>query len=240
MNLILFDEGELDYELPYKDPRAVHISEILGLNEGDEFSAGIIGERRGRGQLLSREPGGWRIRLVPLDDSPPLHPVTLVLGCPRPPVARRILKDMSTMGVREIRVCSTDLNEKSYLTAKFWREGRWRDAAVNGAVQGGTTLIPAVRTADTLNGAMEDLPAGPEIRRMALDNDSQSISFGTLEAEFREAVLAVGPERGWSDRERVDLAARGFTPVRLGNRILRTETACTLGVGLTLLRLDLY
>jgi 16S rRNA (uracil1498-N3)-methyltransferase len=38
-------------------------------------------------------------------------------------------------------------------------------------------------------------------------------------------VVGVGPEGGWSPRDREQLVAAGFSGVRLGPRILRTETA---------------
>jgi 16S rRNA (uracil1498-N3)-methyltransferase len=38
-------------------------------------------------------------------------------------------------------------------------------------------------------------------------------------------VLAAGPEAGFSDSEEQFLLRAGFQPVRLGPRILRTETA---------------
>ena len=317
MNLILFDKEELNRELAYSDPRAVHMGRILKLDEGDEFLAGLIGGPKGRGRLLSRESRGWRIGFTPLGESPPLHPLTLVLGCPRPPTARRILKDMCSMGLKEIRVCSTDLNEDSYLGAKFWREGLWKAALRDGAMQSAATLLSGVKTAPSLQGVLDDLPRGPGIRRIALECDSRvsppeprgadipavgaarldasavgearavgrsgaveaarldgweagearldtsgvgrSGGVGAVEAarvdasavgeagavgaagfSGDEAVLAVGPERGWSHRERGILAEHGFTPVRLGERILRTETACAAGAGLMLLQLGIY
>jgi len=39
-------------------------------------------------------------------------------------------------------------------------------------------------------------------------------------------TLAIGSERGWSDREREMLEAAGFLRLSLGSRALRTETAC--------------
>ena len=38
-------------------------------------------------------------------------------------------------------------------------------------------------------------------------------------------TLAIGPEGGWSTRDREQLQAAGFAGLRLGPRILRTETA---------------
>ncbi|MCK7479782.1 MAG: RsmE family RNA methyltransferase [Candidatus Moduliflexus flocculans] len=44
----------------------------------------------------------------------------------------------------------------------------------------------------------------------------------------------MGSERGWTDRELDSLAAAGFRFASLGDRILRTETACTAAVTLAL------
>jgi len=234
MNLILFEEEELGNDLDYSDPRAVHIREILHLDIGDDFSAGIIGGPRGRARLNSEGASGWKWTFKPLDVPPPLFPLTLILGCPRPPVARRILKDMSSLGLREIRVSSTDLNEKSYLGSKLWREGLWRKALIDGAVQGGSTLIPAVRTGSDLKHILKDLPGDTE--KIAMDNEEGLQAFGKWNPteEYSAAALAIGPERGWSPREREILDSAGFIRLHLGERILRTETACSAASALIL------
>jgi RsmE family RNA methyltransferase len=142
------------------------------------------------------------------------------------------------MGVREIRVSSTDLNEKSYLTSRLWRDGLWRKALIDGAVQCGSAVLPAVRTGVNLERSLEDLPAAAV--RVALDNGDGLNTFGSWEADFGEAVLAVGPERGWSDRERGILDSCGFARLHLGERILRTETACTVGAALLMSRIGCF
>jgi len=225
MNLILFDDDELGRDLDYEDPRAVHIRDILHLEKGDDFAAGIIGGPRGRARLNARGVSGWKWTFNPLEESPPLLPLTLILGCPRPPVARRLLKDMSSLGLREIRVSSTDLNEKSYLSSKLWREGLWRDALIEGAVQ---------------KRILEDLPG--EMEKIAMDNDEGLRSFGDWNrtAVYSAAVLAIGPERGWSSREREILDSTGFNRLHMGKRILRTETACSVASALILSSMGYY
>jgi len=245
MNLILFEEKELETLLPYNDPRAVHIRDILHLGEGDSFSAGIIGGQIGKGKLIRQDGEGWRWTFSPTGPPPPLHPITLILGCPRPPVARRLLKDMSTLGIREFRVCTTDLNEKSYLGSKLWREGLWKNALIAGAVQGGSTLIPAMKTGSGLDESLDGLPPGAW--KIAFDNEVGLQAFGSWKNNNifgrnpdNTAVLAVGPERGWSDRERDVLDNSGFIRLHLGERILRTETACSIGVGLMLSKMGFF
>jgi 16S rRNA (uracil1498-N3)-methyltransferase len=48
------------------------------------------------------------------------------------------------------------------------------------------------------------------------------------------AALLVGPEGGWTDGERADLAAQGCRAVRLGPTVLRVETAALAGAALLL------
>jgi RsmE family RNA methyltransferase len=44
-------------------------------------------------------------------------------------------------------------------------------------------------------------------------------------------ALAIGPEGGWVDFELTLLAARGFVPFSLGERILRVEVAVPYALG---------
>jgi 16S rRNA (uracil1498-N3)-methyltransferase len=48
-------------------------------------------------------------------------------------------------------------------------------------------------------------------------------------------ALLVGPEGGWAPAEREELAAAGWAPVTLGDRILRIETAALVGAAALLL-----
>ena len=53
-----------------------------------------------------------------------------------------------------------------------------------------------------------------------------ALSLSTLEPPGGQSILlAVGPEGGWSPRDRDELVAAGFDGMRLGPRVLRTETA---------------
>ena len=240
MNLILFESKELDAPLPPGDSRVVHVLEILKLGPGDEFAAGVIGGPTGRARLGDFGPEGfaWSFDADPDQTEPTeLHPLVLVLGCPRPPVARRLLKDMSAMGLQEIRACRTDLNEGSYVTSRLWRDGLWRRALIDGAMQGVSTRLPAVRTDRSLESALGGLPAGRGILRIALDTGPGTVPMENSPLAGDRIVLAVGPERGWSDRERRILDDQGFRRERLGRRVLRTETACAVGAGILLHRI---
>ncbi|WP_141696044.1 RsmE family RNA methyltransferase, partial [Xanthomonas translucens] len=61
-------------------------------------------------------------------------------------------------------------------------------------------------------------------RKLTLDPQGEQ-RLRTLEIAGNAATIAIGPEGGWSPRDRAALHAAGFAGLRLGPRILRTETA---------------
>ena len=61
--------------------------------------------------------------------------------------------------------------------------------------------------------------------RLSLDPEAEADVASLPALGGRIVVIAIGPEGGWSSRDRVALADAGFTGLRLGPRILRTETA---------------
>jgi 16S rRNA (uracil1498-N3)-methyltransferase len=62
------------------------------------------------------------------------------------------------------------------------------------------------------------------VARFLLDPEATA-SIASMPAPGAACVLAVGPEGGWSPRDRAQLEGAGFAGLRLGPRILRTETA---------------
>ena len=74
----------------------------------------------------------------------------------------------------------------------------------------------------------------PALRGVDLDIAAGESRFAA--ADGSEAVLLVGPEGGWTEAERSDLAAAGALPFSLGPRVLRVETAAVVGAALALCR----
>jgi 16S rRNA (uracil1498-N3)-methyltransferase len=62
-------------------------------------------------------------------------------------------------------------------------------------------------------------------RGFILDPFAQQALSALQGSELPACTLAIGPEGGWSPRDREQLVAAGFEGLRLGPRILRTETA---------------
>ncbi len=224
MNLILFNKDEKLGYLPATDHRANHINNIIKSKIDDTLDIGVIGGLKGKLTITSIDKDGISFNFVLDTQSPDLYPVTFIIGTPRPPVAKRLLKDLSTSGIKKIIMCATDLGEKTYLTSKLWKNDKFMDYVIDGGVQGESTIIPEVHKYFSLKKAIESLPS--DIDRLAMDNISPDFALSTYKPLNREVVVCIGGERGFSDRERDMLKSYGFKIFKIGDRVLRTETAC--------------
>lgn len=238
MNLILFEPEELGRPLPKRDERAVHLLKVLRKGPGDFFDAGVLGGRLGRGRVEAvGEDGSVRVAFEPLEEPPPPHSVRVGVGFPRPIQLRRLLRDLSCLGASAIDLIGTELGEKSYRDTKLLEDGGARAALVEGAVQARDTRLPVLSYYPSLAAWLRAEPWGAAPRALvAPDNVRPALAFPALvlPPPGGEFVLAVGSERGWSDREREALEKAGFLRASLGERALRTETACVVSVALAL------
>lgn len=233
MNIILFRPHEVELPLPRHDPRAGHILGVLHRRPGDTFDAGLVNGPRGRGTLIAVTAEALTLSFAWSGPPPPLDPLHLLIGLPRPQTARDILRDATTLGVAALHFVRTEKGEDGYARSRLWRSGEWERQVVAGAEQACCTRLPEVTHGRSLADALAALPAGAA--RVALDNYEAPVALTACRLSGGNAVvLALGAERGWSAAERGQLRSAGFGFAHLGPRVLRTETACI--AALTLLK----
>ena len=103
----------------------------------------------------------------------------------------------------------------------------WASIAASACEQCGRATVPAIELPQTLPeyiAAQREAGAAPAGLKLALDPQAGS-ALRALPALGDAASLLVGPEGGLSDAELKLAVQHGFTAVRLGPRVLRTETA---------------
>lgn len=102
------------------------------------------------------------------------------------------------------------------------RQARWQAMAVAACEQCGRNRVPPVATPLALDAALRALPTGQRLL-LSLREGSRPLR----EAATGDGAVWVlhGPEGGLSAEEEDAALARGFAPVHLGARVLRSETA---------------
>ena len=233
MNIILFHEQARQYTLEHDDPRFQHINHVLKAVEGTELRVGVINGKTGTGVVTERSPHHLAMS-VSWQDGKPLAslPVTVVLGHPRPPVLKRLWRDLAALGVQEIRVFHGELGERSYGTSSAWdNPARW---LTEGVSQGGHTMLPDLSRYGNLREALNrdafesESPAGRFYGGMKRTGAILPTEISGDSREVSRARVCVGPERGFTPDEERTLGEYGYHPVYLGPRTLRTETAAVI------------
>lgn len=228
MNLLLLEEADFVAadRVVLGDRRFTHMQEIHRVAVGDNLRVGRIGGQMGQAQVLRLEGHEAELQ-VTFDQPPPAKlPLTLVLALPRPKMLRRVFQTVATMGVPKLILVNSYRVEKSFWQTPFLEPEAIREQLILGLEQARDTVLPEVIIEKRFKPFVEDrLPA---------------ISAGTLglvghpgnhppcpRGLDEPVTLAIGPEGGWIPYEIDLLNKAGLTPVQLGDRILRVETAVT-------------
>ncbi len=205
---------------------ANHLARVLRLREGD---ACVLFNGDGHdyhATLLSagkREVGVRIERAEALQNESPL-PILLLQGIARGEKMDLILQKATELGVAQILPVNAERTEVKLDAARAEkRVAHWNNVVQSACGQSGRARIPAVHAPQSLAAASAALPA--DTLRLTLDPQGQHRLSTLQPAPAGGIVIAIGPEGGWSPRDRDQLAAAGFQGLQLGPRVLRTETA---------------
>lgn len=202
-----------------------HLVRVLRLGVGDRFdlfngdgcdyAARLIsiGKRSAEAELLER---------IEVGTESPLR-ITLVQGIARGEKMDLILQKATELGVACIAPVVTERTEVRLDGERVEKKMQhWRGVLASACEQCGRARLPQILEPQSLaNFAAGDASS----RRFALDPDAgQTLAVVALEKEASVSLL-VGPEGGLSERDLAAARAARYEGLKLGPRILRTETA---------------
>jgi 16S rRNA (uracil1498-N3)-methyltransferase len=204
---------------------ATHLVRVLRLREGDGC---VLFNGDGHDYVATLEAVGKReVRAriegtAAVDNESPLR-ITLLQGIARGEKMDWILQKATELGVSTFVPVASERSEVRLDAERAdKRVAHWRSVVRSACEQSGRAVVPAVAAPQSLVAALDALPAGA---RFLLDPFAERAIGGGFDLRDGACVLAIGPEGGWSPRDREQLLGAGFNGLRLGPRILRTETA---------------
>jgi 16S rRNA (uracil1498-N3)-methyltransferase len=230
---------------------AHHLGRVLRAQAGQvyELSDGAH-VRLARVESVGRD----RVEFALLEELPAYQPsldVTLLLSIVKFDAFEWAIEKATELGVTSIVPLAAARSEKALLAAAAKRADRWKKILLEASQQSRRVRLPALAHLAKSEGAFssynDDEPlriilsegaSAPSLRTIlkkragwkpALQNggvksplQAQALQKG---GQVTTAVLAIGPEGGWTDSEFDAARAAGFQEASLGRLILRTETA---------------
>ncbi len=212
--------------------RAHYLLDVLRLRSGDAVEVFDGRGRRLRARIVAADRRGARLAIgdeVPGPAASPLR-VALVQGIAQGDRMDLVVEKACELGAgRVVPVftarCTVRLDEARAAR----RHAHWQRIAEAACMQCGRDELPAIEAPVALAawltqaGAADGAGDGPR-RLLLAPGASVRLRDAGIDAG-RPVEILVGPESGLSPAEEAQAVAAGFEPVRLGARILRTETA---------------
>lgn len=203
-----------------------HVRSVLKAGAGDLVACGMINGNMGYGKIQNMDSRKL-VMQVTLHQPPPASiPLNLVLALPRPKMLRRIIQNVTALGVKQIFLVNSWRVEKSFWQSPFLDDDKLMQYQRLGLEQAKDTVMPDISKKRFFSRFVKnELPA--------ISSGTQCITAHPKTEKICPAgvnqpvTLAVGPEGGWIDLEVKTLEDIGFVTCAAGQRILTVEAAVT-------------
>ncbi len=222
-------------------PAGVRALALREVNPKEAFTLRDASGAYFRATLASRDAERAEASVYERMPASPESPVHISLVCAV--LARQrmlvVMQKATELGVSRIVPALTDRSVPRDGLAHE-KAHAWPGQVVRAVRQCRRASVPVVTPAESIDTILESATWTAATQRFYLD-DRAAKNSGRVSLPSRsdakapiDIALAIGPEGGFTDRERRLLEDSHGTPLRLGGRVLRAETA--VFVGLTLLQ----
>jgi len=213
-----------DQELTLESAASRHLIQVLRLRPGAELVLFNGDGRNYRARLETTSKKAAVVRVLSSSDPEPksILEIHLCISVSKGERMDFAIQKSVEMGVTEITPLFTRhgvVNLKGERLEK--RQQHWRQVMISACEQSGRCSLPLLHQAKEMDQLLETPPEG---LRLVLNHRADSSLMQFKPANNKINIL-VGPEGGLSEGEILAAQNRGFHGIRLGPRVLRTETA---------------
>jgi len=191
---------------------------ILFNGDGHDYRARLlgVGKREGEAEVLAR--------VEPRSESP--LSITLAQALARGEKMDHVMQKAVELGVHAIAPVVTERTEVRLDAERSDRRMQhWRGVVAGACEQCGRARLPALSEPRALADFAAATAAAGAGRHLYLDPQANDSVAALGLAADAQVTLVIGPEGGLSERDIAVLRAARFEGLRLGPRVLRTETA---------------
>lgn len=205
---------------------AAHIARVLRLRPGDELVVfdGRGGEYEARLEALRKDTALVAVGAHRENERESPLAITLAQGISRGERMDLVFQKATELGVRRIVPLLTERTVVRLDSKQAAAKRRhWRAVAVAACEQCGRNRVPEIAAPEDLDAFVSACSSASEETRIVLSPQGE-----TRVRDLRAStgvVMLIGPEGGLAARELEKARQVGFEALRLGPRILRTETA---------------
>lgn len=210
-------------EITLEEDSSHHLHHVLRLQAGDSVNLFNAGSEYAAtlGQIGKNGTTAVLRKLV-YEEPGPVLDIHLLIGISRGERMDFALQKATELGATRVtpvftKRCVVKLNEKKQAS----RMAHWSKIIVNACEQSGRCRLPLLDMPLEIGAAVMQHNSGTAL---LLDHRSNK-TLQDLKKPKSTVTILVGPEGGLSGEERKLAKAQGFTGVRLGPRVMRTETA---------------
>lgn len=208
---------------------AQHIGKVLRLNVGDEITIcdGAGNDYQAKISRIEKNEVQSRIISRCKADTEPKLRVVLYQGIPKAAKMDFVIQKAVELGVAEIVPVMTKRSVVK-LDAKGakGKVERWNKIAAEASKQCNRAVIPEVAPVMNLKEALSHMQQ-MDLKLIPYEAEEKTGLRDVLEqhGQAENIGILIGPEGGFDQMEVETAREAGLLPVRLGRRILRTETA---------------
>jgi len=206
-----------------------YLKNVLRLKEGDKVSIMDSKSKEYSSKITSMKKDRITVKFVaekyPKSESK--VKLTIAQGIPKNPKMDLIVQKATELGVLRIIPVKTERSIVKIEGGKEERKiNRWQKIAKEASEQSGRLIIPLVEQSRSLKEVLRSCNDFDKcIILWEMEKENTIKKFLQENKGIKDLLVLIGPEGGFSHDE-VELAKnRGFIPVTIGSRILRTETA---------------
>jgi 16S rRNA (uracil1498-N3)-methyltransferase len=210
---------------------AHHAVRVLRLREGEQVQVfdGLGNERHGSiTEIVGKRVVIGNITSVNVDRESPLK-VVLAQALSSSEKMDWVVQKATELGVTEIQPIDTERSVAKLSTERIEKRlDHWHQVAISACEQCGRNVLPKIHAPLDIMVWMQQIKSTADAKYILLPESTASLHDQTIPQG--NVLLLIGAEGGFSHAESIAAFQCGFTPIRLGARVMRTETAAIAGL----------